>query len=63
MILPDTEIRFFPKRLVPFALEAGWRVHPESRQGDWAVLMTPARDRPKPVVIETRRLFKYAGAE
>ena len=67
-LLPDPYLRFFPRRLVPFAMEAGWEVHPESRTGAWAVLMTrPANAlvAPMEVVIQpaSRRLVAYAGAE
>lgn len=61
MMLPDTDLRYFPRRLVPFALEAGWQVHPEACPGDWAVLMQHTG---VPVdVHEPRRLIAYAGAE
>ena len=67
-MLPDEHLRFFPRRLVPFAMEAGWEVHPESKTGDWAVLMTrPANALVEPREVVTppasRRLVAYAGAE
>ena len=67
-LLPDHYLLFFPRRLCPFAMEAGWEVHPESKTGDWAVLMTrPANAlvEPMEVVIPpaSRRLVAYAVAE
>jgi hypothetical protein len=41
-MLPDGNIRYWPRKLVPFALEAGWAVHPDAKPGDWAVIMVRA---------------------
>lgn len=60
-MIPDLNIRYFPRKLVPFALEAGWAIHPESRPGDWAVIMEYVGKAAVPV--EVRRLCAYAGAE
>lgn len=72
-MLPETNLRYFPRRLVPLALEAGWVIHPESKPGDWAVIMVhegvPVPPLPQPIRGSTksqgarsRNLVRYAGA-
>lgn len=67
-MLPELDnLRYFPRALVPFAIEAGWQIHPESKQGDWAVLMTPCVAHPRsvdvrPVRSKPRKLVTFAGA-
>ena len=62
-MLPDTDLRYFPRRLVPFALEAGWCLHPESDRTDWAVLMTHSEGGREIEERPVRKLVMYAGAE
>lgn len=65
-MIPDgNNIRYWPRKMVPLALEAGWAIHPESKTGDWAVIMhyvggvVAAQEEQRP----SRRLIAYAGAE
>lgn len=62
-ILPDTDLRYWPRKLVPFALEAGWAIHPDSRTGDWAVVMEYVGTVQVAPTEFKRPLVAYAGRE
>lgn len=68
-MLPDIDLRYFPRRAVENAIEAGWKPFDQDRMDDWAVLMIAGPDAVDPnipdiedVPIEARGSTKGQGA-